>query len=49
MSSDIADFAGLLGEAARVLRPGGLPLFYGMHPCFNGPHIEPRDDGAVVA
>ncbi|MEV4221590.1 class I SAM-dependent methyltransferase [Nonomuraea sp. NPDC049725] len=48
VSSDVDDFAGLLAEAARVLRPGGLLLFYGMHPCFNGPHIEPREDGAVL-
>ncbi|MFI6453356.1 class I SAM-dependent methyltransferase [Streptosporangium amethystogenes] len=48
VSTDIGDFAGLIKEAARVLLPGGLLLFYGVHPCFNGPHIEPRTDGAVV-
>ncbi|MEU6713571.1 class I SAM-dependent methyltransferase [Nonomuraea sp. NPDC046802] len=48
VSTDIADFAGLLKEAARVLRPGGLLVFYGVHPCFNGPHIEPRQDGALI-
>ncbi|MEV0148261.1 MULTISPECIES: class I SAM-dependent methyltransferase [unclassified Nonomuraea] len=48
VSTDIGDFAGLLKEAARVLLPGGLLLFYGVHPCFNGPHIEVREDGAVV-
>ncbi|MEU9835747.1 class I SAM-dependent methyltransferase [Streptosporangium sp. NPDC048047] len=48
VSTDVGDFAGLVKEAARVLRPGGMLLFYGVHPCFNGPHIEPCPDGAVV-
>ncbi|MFG1749022.1 class I SAM-dependent methyltransferase [Streptosporangium sandarakinum] len=48
VSTDVGDFAGLVREAARVLRPGGMLLFYGVHPCFNGPHIEPRPDGAMV-
>ncbi|MEU6741552.1 class I SAM-dependent methyltransferase [Streptosporangium sandarakinum] len=48
VSTDAGDFAGLVREAARVPRPGGMLLFYGVHPCFNGPHIEPRPDGATV-
>jgi len=23
-------------------------VFYGVHPCFNGPGVEYRDDGAVI-
>jgi ubiquinone/menaquinone biosynthesis C-methylase UbiE len=36
--TDVADFAGLVGEAARVLRPGGHFAYLGVHPCFVGPH-----------
>ncbi len=49
ISTDVDDFTTVLGEAARVLRPGGLLGFYGVHPCFNGPHIEWLDDGGVRA
>ncbi|MGH3370024.1 MAG: class I SAM-dependent methyltransferase, partial [Nocardioidaceae bacterium] len=33
-------------EAARVLRPGGLLVCYGVHQCFNGPQVENRPDGS---
>jgi SAM-dependent methyltransferase len=49
ISTDVNDFGAVLAEAARVLRPGGTFLFYGAHPCFNGPHIEWLDDGGVRA
>lgn len=49
ISTDVDDFAAVLAEAARVLRPGGLFVFYGAHPCFNGPHVEWLDDGGVRA
>ncbi|MGN9837759.1 class I SAM-dependent methyltransferase [Nonomuraea sp. H19] len=40
ISSDVDDFAAVLKEAARVLEPGGLLVYYGVHPCFNGPHVQ---------
>ena len=49
ISTDVDDFAEVLAEAARVLRPGGLLGFYGAHPCFNGPHVEWLVDGGVRA
>ncbi|GAA1593386.1 class I SAM-dependent methyltransferase [Kribbella sancticallisti] len=46
ISTDLDDFTGALTEATRVLRPGGLLVCYGVHPCFNGPHIEWNEDGS---
>jgi SAM-dependent methyltransferase len=48
ISTDVDDFAAVVREAARVLVPGGLLVFAGVHPCFNGPHIEYREDGGRV-
>ncbi|NUR24383.1 MAG: class I SAM-dependent methyltransferase, partial [Catenulispora sp.] len=35
LSSDVDEFAAVVREAARVLRPGGALIHYGVHPCFN--------------
>ena len=32
-----------------MLTPGGVLVFYGAHPCFNGPHVQWMDDGGVLA
>lgn len=45
---DLDDLPAVLAEVARVLRPGGWLLLFGMHPCFNGPCVENRDDGGRV-
>jgi SAM-dependent methyltransferase len=49
ISTDVDDFAPVLAEAARVLAPDGLFVFFGAHPCFNGPHVQWLDDGGVRA
>ena len=49
ISTDVDDFGAVLHEAARVLVPGGLFVFYGAHPCFNGPHVQWMEDGGVRA
>lgn len=49
ISTDVDDFTAVLAEAARVLLPGGLLAFYGVHPCFNGPHTQSMDDGGILA
>jgi|SRR5215216_1543909 SAM-dependent methyltransferase len=49
ISTDLDDFGAVLHEAARVLRPGGVFVAYGVHPCFNGPHVVyNEDDGSRV-
>jgi SAM-dependent methyltransferase len=43
ISTDVDDFVAVLAQAARVLTPGGVLIFYGAHPCFNGPHVQWMD------
>jgi len=49
ISTDVDDFSAVLAEAARVLVPGGPLAFYGVHPCFNGPHTQWMGDGRILA
>ena len=41
--TDVGDFAGLVREAARILRRGGRFVYLGIHPCFVGPHAFVHD------
>jgi hypothetical protein len=47
-STDVEHFDRMLGETARVLQPEGTFLFYGVHPCFNGPHVESGPDRSRI-
>ena len=48
ISTDVEDFETMVAETARVLQPGGQFLFYGVHPCFNGPHVEAGEDQSRI-
>jgi SAM-dependent methyltransferase len=41
--TDVGDFAAVVRETARVLRPGGSFVYLGVHPCFVGPHAFVHD------
>lgn len=49
--TDVDDWEGTVREVARVLRPGGRFVYYGLHPCYIG-HFSDRqhakDEGRVV-
>lgn len=42
--TDVDDFAGVLRDVVRVLRPGGRFLYIGLHPCFVGPFVKRLDE-----
>jgi SAM-dependent methyltransferase len=45
--TDVDDFSAVVGEVARVLRPGAPFVYVGVHPCFVGPHsVYDVDRGA---
>jgi ubiquinone/menaquinone biosynthesis C-methylase UbiE len=41
--TDVDDFAAVIREVTRVLRPGGRLVYLGIHPCFVGPHAFVHD------
>ncbi len=46
--TDLPDYAPVLAEAHRVLRPGGRFVHIGVHPCFCGGFADRTDPTAVV-
>jgi SAM-dependent methyltransferase len=45
--TDLDDFAGVVREVVRVLRPGAPFVYVGAHPCFVGPHSVYDPEGGV--
>jgi SAM-dependent methyltransferase len=45
--TDLDDFAGVVREIVRVLRPGAPFVYVGAHPCFVGPHSVYNPEGGV--
>lgn len=43
--TDVDDWAAVVSEAARIVKPGGCFVYVGLHPCFIGPFSELLDDG----
>ena len=47
-STDVPDYAAVIGEIARVLRPGGRFVHLGVHPCFVGSFADWSQQPTIV-
>jgi SAM-dependent methyltransferase len=48
--TDVEDFAAVVRDVARCLRPAGRLVYLGVHPCFVGPFVNrtaEREEGAL--
>jgi ubiquinone/menaquinone biosynthesis C-methylase UbiE len=43
--TDLDDLNRVFAEIYRVLRPGGVLVYAGVHPAFASPNVEPQEDG----
>jgi SAM-dependent methyltransferase len=46
--TDVDDFAAAMREVARVIRPGGVFIYVGVHPCFVGPHCDEKGNDVPI-
>jgi SAM-dependent methyltransferase len=46
--TDFDDATAAFTEIARVLVPGGVLVYAGVHPCFASPFAEPLEDGTTL-
>jgi SAM-dependent methyltransferase len=46
--TDLDDYPAAVAEITRVLRPGGLLVHVGLHPCFFGHFSEPVERGRLL-
>lgn len=42
--TDVEDFAAAVGEAARIVRPGGRIIYLGVHPAYVGAFVSRQDE-----